>query len=387
MVRFVHTADWQLGMGRAFLDDDARARFAQARIDAIGAVGEVVREHGAQFVVVAGDVFDSNQTDRRTVVRALEQLASVPVPVLLLPGNHDPLGPGTVYDSASFRERLPANVTVLDDHTARRPVDGAEVVGVPWHSNELLHDAVGELVSALEPRPASPPGVSPGSGVTRVVVAHGIVDRLRVERHTPGAIEVDVVERALAEGRLDFLALGDRHSTTAIGGSGRIWYAGAPEPTRFTEIDPGNVLVVDIGPGRCEVTPVRVGTWSFVQRELELHGDGDVADLRRWFAERRGSARTIVRLRLEGVVPLRIMAALEELLAEAADGFACLDVVGLHRELVAMPDEADVDEVDAGPVTRGTMAELSEVAAGGGVDAEIAAAALGLLYRLARGAA
>jgi len=53
-VRFIHTADWQLGMTRHFLSEEAQARFSQARIDAIRTVGRIARETGAVFVVVSG---------------------------------------------------------------------------------------------------------------------------------------------------------------------------------------------------------------------------------------------------------------------------------------------------------------------------------------------
>ena len=57
MARFLHTADWQLGMTRHFLSPEAQGRFAQDRIDAIRQIGDIAREQGAQFVVVCGDVF------------------------------------------------------------------------------------------------------------------------------------------------------------------------------------------------------------------------------------------------------------------------------------------------------------------------------------------
>ena len=38
-MRFLHTADWQLGMTRHFLDADAQARFTAARMDVIGRIG------------------------------------------------------------------------------------------------------------------------------------------------------------------------------------------------------------------------------------------------------------------------------------------------------------------------------------------------------------
>jgi hypothetical protein len=91
-VRFIHTADLQLGMTRRFLDADAQARYAQARIDGLTAIGRMAAAERAAFVVVAGDVFETNRVRPRTVGRALEAMASIPVPVFLLPGNHDPVG-------------------------------------------------------------------------------------------------------------------------------------------------------------------------------------------------------------------------------------------------------------------------------------------------------
>lgn len=376
-VRFVHTADWQLGFRRAYLDDDAQARFAQARIDVIGSIADLVREHSAEFVVVAGDVFDSNQTDRRTVHRALEQIGTIPAPVLLLPGNHDALDAGSIYRSPTFSDRCPDNIEVLDDASPRPVGRHAEVIGVPWTSNERLSDAVSARLAAL----------APAEDRTRIVVAHGIVDRLAVDRAAPGAIDTAAAERALADGRLQYLALGDRHSTTSIGRSGRVWYAGAPEPTRFTEIDAGNVLLVDSDATTCRVQRMRVGRWRFVHREVEIDDVDDVDAVTAWLDACDGPARTIARLRLSGVVPLRELARLTDAIEAATDRFACVDVHGLHDDLVAVADDEDVADLDAGPVTRGVLDELTHRATDGGEDGGVAAEALELLYRLVRRAA
>gem|GEM_PF-6437436 len=42
-IRFIHSADWQLGMTRHFLSPDAQARFSQARIDVITSIGPARR--------------------------------------------------------------------------------------------------------------------------------------------------------------------------------------------------------------------------------------------------------------------------------------------------------------------------------------------------------
>ena len=74
MTKFLHTADWQLGMTRHFLSDEAQARFTAARIEAITTIGALAVQEGCSFVVVGGDVFESNQVERQVVVRSLEAM-------------------------------------------------------------------------------------------------------------------------------------------------------------------------------------------------------------------------------------------------------------------------------------------------------------------------
>ncbi len=63
-VRFMHTSDWQLGVTRQFLDTDAQARWSAARFDAIRNLGQIAVQENCEFIVVAGDIFESNQVDR-----------------------------------------------------------------------------------------------------------------------------------------------------------------------------------------------------------------------------------------------------------------------------------------------------------------------------------
>ena len=86
MIRFLHTGDW-FGMTRHFFSKGVQERFAQSRFDAIRELGRIAKEEDCQFMVVCGDVFESNLVDRKTVSRALEALKDVLVYVYLLQGN------------------------------------------------------------------------------------------------------------------------------------------------------------------------------------------------------------------------------------------------------------------------------------------------------------
>ncbi len=76
MVRFVHTADWQIGMTRHFLEGRPRPASPPARLDAVRRIGSLAADEGCAFVVVCGDVFESNHLDRQVIVRSLEALGS-----------------------------------------------------------------------------------------------------------------------------------------------------------------------------------------------------------------------------------------------------------------------------------------------------------------------
>ncbi len=109
-MRFVHTADWQLGMTRYFLNGEAQPRYSAARREAVACLGPLAEEVGAEFVVVAGDVFEHNQLAPRVISQSLEAMRAIGVPVYLLPGNHDPLDASSVYTSALFLAERPDNV-------------------------------------------------------------------------------------------------------------------------------------------------------------------------------------------------------------------------------------------------------------------------------------
>ncbi len=58
-MRFLHTADWHLGIGAAHAGQ-AGERIRQERLHAAARVVAAAKEAGAEFVVVAGDMFDNN---------------------------------------------------------------------------------------------------------------------------------------------------------------------------------------------------------------------------------------------------------------------------------------------------------------------------------------
>jgi DNA repair exonuclease SbcCD nuclease subunit len=376
VIRFLHTSDWQLGMTRHFLTEGAQERFSQARFDAIRTLGRIAREEHCAFMLVCGDAFESNQVDRKTVARALEALKDVPVPVYLLPGNHDPLNAASVYRSSTFIERKPPHVHVIQSAAPIKVDEDLELVGAPWMSKRQVANPIEDALSAL----------TPASGIVRIGMGHGAVDTLTPDKEAAGVIAVAAIEHAISEGKIHFVALGDRHSITKVGTGDRIWYSGTPEATDFSETQSGYAQVVEIGDGGVSTKSVRVGQWHFVERgRVDLNTAEDAEALRKWLEEVESKERTVVRLHLVGSVSLSLHALLQNRLLAARDLFGALEV--REDDLLALPDDADFADLGFSGFAGETVQRLRSKIAEGGEEGSIARDALTLLLRLARGTA
>lgn len=90
-----------------------RAALTKARFDAINAIGKAATLHGAEHVFVAGDVFDTEGPEDRTIVQAISRMERHPCCWWLLPGNHDFARNGGLGDPV--RQRTGGTITVLSE--------------------------------------------------------------------------------------------------------------------------------------------------------------------------------------------------------------------------------------------------------------------------------
>lgn len=383
-MRFVHTADWQLGMTRHFLEGEAQPRYSAARRDAVAELRTVVEETGAQFIVVAGDVFEDNQLDPRVVSQSLEAMRGIGVPVYLLPGNHDPLDASSVYTSTLFAAECPANVTVLDRAGVLDIAPGVQLVAAPWRSKRPTVDLLGAVLADLPDLPCG--------GPIRIVVAHGGVDALDPDPARPSLIRLETVHEALARGAVHYVALGDKHSRTQVGDTGRVWYSGAPEVTNYDDIepDPGHVLVVDIDetdPAHpVTAIPRRVGRWRFVTLRYQVDNGRDVADLDMNLDLMPDKDRTVVRLVLTGTLTVTDRAALDACLDKYSRLFAWVGLWERHSDIAVVPEDGEFSDLGIGGFAATAVQELVELARSQAATdpdrAQDAQGALALLLRL-----
>ena len=371
MVKFLHTADWQLGMARHYLGQDAQARFSTARLDIIDQMARLAIDEQCEFAVVCGDVFESNHVQRQVLVQAFEKLAAFPhLNFFLLPGNHDPLDASSIYSSPTFIERCPENVKVLKGFEPVQAVPGVELIPATWPNKHPTTDLVEAACSRLEQTDS-----------LRIVVGHGAVDSMSPDANDPKVIALERLEERIQAGLIHYVALGDRHSTTNVGTTGRVYYSGAPEPTDYDETDPGNVLIVDLGADNVEVVVKHIGAWRFRRRDWQISSDKDIEAVEGWLSSLEDKDRTIVKMSIVGQVSVAQKARLDEVLEYHTDLFAVIERWESHSDLVVIPDDADLDHFGLSGFANDSLTELRTLAENGD-SAPAARDALALLYRL-----
>ncbi len=272
--RFLHTADWQLGKPFASINDEAkRHRLQQERVHAIQRMARLVRENDPAFLLVAGDLFDSPHVTKTTVSTACGAIGSLKVPVLVIPGNHDHGGPGSIWEQEFFlreQQQLAPNLRVL---LKAEPVvlDSAVIFPAPLlRRHESLDPTAWIRQAVLDPSlPADLP---------RIVLAHGTIQGFgSVQDDDDGGRNVvNWIDLAsLPADAIDYIALGDWHGTKQVGP--KAWYSGTPEIDRFPKgdgNDPGNILKVTVSRGGAPQVE-KISTGRFAWKEQAFHFTDD----------------------------------------------------------------------------------------------------------------
>jgi DNA repair exonuclease SbcCD nuclease subunit len=333
-MQFIHTADWQIG--KVFKQFGAKEEtLRQARLAAIERLGELARTNGVQHILVAGDVYDNEAPNTITLRAPIERMKPfADIQWHLLPGNHDPHRPEGVWDRV-VQLGLPAHIHVYLTPTPVQLTDGAFLLPAPLLRKSEFDDLTTWMDNAATP-----------AGALRIGLAHGAVINFTSEGEATNPVD----PARPAKAKLDYLALGDWHRTLQIGPA--VWYAGTPEPDRAERQERGTALLVEIsGPGApASVTPLTTGTYRWLTRTERLSDGSELADLDQRLRSEQDLSHLILRLRLEGTLPLAAHAELQRRLVDLEAAVFHLDLD--QTALVARPTETDLEAIDFDGVLR-----------------------------------
>ena len=350
MIRFIHTADLQLGMNAASTGSRGE-RLREARFTALQSIVKLAGEEEVDFILIAGDMFEDNQVATRTVARAVQLLQeAAPTPVFILPGNHDWYDDGSVYRRHEFSDAQSGNIIVLSEQEPHEVAEWCILYPCPVTERWSYDDPTRWIPERED------------ESHIRIGVAHGTLPVAGEQRVLP--IEADTAQRK----GLDYLALGHTHGLRRYE-SDRMAYPGTPEQTSFGEEDAGKVLLVSIERGQPPQMQERQTaslTWLEWERDVAETADEALDALREEVQQLEDGPRTLLRLKLRGTVAadsLPLMREFEQWLEARCDNEQLL-LARVEFDLRTSEELAGTLQALAGQdeVIAGTIADLQSLA-------------------------
>lgn len=230
-IRLVHSSDIHVDEGRiaAAHSGDGTAGLA--------AVLATARAWQADIMVLAGDTFEANQLSTAAVDRAGRLLADAGMPVVILPGNHDPALPNSVFAKGRYAE-IPSLAILGLTHDEAVAFDEFDLE-IWGHAHRDYFD----MAPLRGPRPRS----------TRwqVAVGHGHYEppETRANPLRPSWVFGD---EEIAATAADYLALGHWDRAASVGdGTVPAYYSGSPElaqTVNLVRLTSAGEVIVNRGP-------------------------------------------------------------------------------------------------------------------------------------------
>ena len=359
--RLLHVAD--LHLDRAFAPIGCQGELARRRRlelrDALRRAGAAAAEHDCSTITIGGDLYEHERADPETGRFLAELFASwQPRRVLLAPGNHDALLPGSLY----ARVEWPENVHLFTE-SRLRPLeleDGLTVWGLAhpdpaWQGDPLDHGPAG------------------GDGGVHLALFHGADLGSR-----PEGKSIHGPFRAAAIRDRGFAAAlcGHYHRRRLDSATGLI-YPGTPEPLAFDEEGGRGPVLVDVAAdGSVSMTGLDLNRWTAVTATADIEGSASHATV----CERACDAalascatldpeRTMLRIVLDGEVDPVVAIDLQTVEQSIRDATR-LAVIRVRDRTTQTLDAA---QLRAEPTVRGAFAAaaLDAVAAASGDEREL----------------
>jgi len=181
----------------------------------LAAVLATARERGAHVVLLAGDTFDNHMVTSATIDRAGRLFVDAGLPVVILPGNHDPATPDSIWLRGRFDEI--GNLAILG-------ITNERVVAFPAYDLEIwgnAHRDYMDMVPLRDPLPRA--------SRWHIALGHGHYEPPETW-HNPLRPSWLISDAMIAATGANYLALGHWDLAAQVGcGAVPAYYSGSPE--------------------------------------------------------------------------------------------------------------------------------------------------------------
>jgi len=356
----MHAADLHLDApfkGVDATDPRVRETLLRSTYSALDALVDACIEHAVDFLVVAGDAYNSVDKSTRAQLafqRAMQRLADAGIPAYVAWGNHDPSSGWTAGIP------LPTSVHVFSDSAVERVV---------WEDGDLSCALYGRSFR----RRAETADLSAGyrrsvDDVLSVGILHtNVGGHVGYGDYAPSTLE------GLVSAGMDYWALGHIHQPEVLlNGQVSVAYSGCTQGLDPTQTGRRGAWLVTLSSGAATIEPVDTAAAVWESRTIDAANAAGIEDVRTALAAACDAARgseagrpVLVRIdltgRSEAHAQLQHAGVLEDLLADIREhGMDCEPWVWTDRLRDRTRPAVDLEELRASEDFAGDVVRLAD---------------------------
>lgn len=252
----------------------------EERRDSFERILEICRDEKIEILLIAGDLFDSPDVDRRIAKRVRDGLAKCPdTNIFITPGNHDYIYAGSIYSNERF---WPENVYIFKNEWEYVECENVNVYGAAF--TRLYEDST-------------------------LIPSHNVIDNQRINI---GVLHGDMQAQSrynpirkedIANSNLDYLALGHIHKSTPIMKSGNTSYSycGCHDGRGFDESGVKGIYKGYVYKDGCDMEFIPINSRQYITMRVDVSGmsESDIIDCINSSA--KGTDKDIYQIALAGI--------------------------------------------------------------------------------------
>lgn len=224
-IKFVHCADIHLDApfreyGQGSYGDTRRRDIRDAFLNIL----KRVKTENADFLLISGDLYEHGSVVKSTMEWLYMVLSEAEVPIVIIPGNHDPYILNSWYKNWEW----PSNVTILTPHNPNLVLDelNVNIYGIGFSN---FKEGKPDLSMVLKPK----------ENFLNILMFHGTLDM-----DFAGTDYKPVTTKELEALGYDYYALGHFHNIRDDYPLKNAYNPGSPEPLGFDETGEHGAFIV-----------------------------------------------------------------------------------------------------------------------------------------------
>jgi len=318
MLKLIHGADFHLDSPFSGLSPQQAARRRAEQRLLLERLAQTAAEQQADLVLLSGDLLDGGRIYRETAQELARALGSIPCPVFIAPGNHDPFTAGSPYATLQW----PENVHIFHSGTM-------EAVDLP-HLNCTVYGRAFTSPHESE-SPLQNFCAAPADGRLLLGCLHGDV--------SPSSDYAPLSPEEIAASGLDYLALGHIHRCSGLQREGSTFWAypGCPEGRGFDETGEKGVLFAEVEKGAARTRFIPLARRRYGLLTVDVTGQEPLEAILSTLPE--DTTQDIFRILLTGECAAPDLTALELALSPRFYALSLRDNTRLPRDLWARREE------------------------------------------------